>query len=225
MYKEVIREFEDEINLKDYFKSYSFREAINKLKISRSNLKFLIGEAGVGKTFLLNYYYKEKDVIFLTGCVLKEELNSKIKKNKLIVIDEAQLLDEKIVEYIRTLADTKEYYFVLSMHTEDAKRYLNRAHFKSRYVDIIELKRITKQELEQFINHKLFKTNKNHLFSRGVFNTIYRYTKGNFRYSKKFVKTMFELLEFAYQNNLKKYDKINSCILIMSAIHLGLENG
>lgn len=224
MYEKIIADFEDIINKNDCFNSFSFRDALSKVTNSKNNLKFLIGVPGSGKTFLIDYI-KDDNYIVLNGVLTKEQLDSNLNKNKLIVIDEAQLLEKELIEYIRILADTKEYNFILSMHLDEAKNILTKEHFKSRSIDIIELNPISKEEMIQYINVKLLKNNANHLFSKKEFNTIYNYTKGNFRYIKKFVKTLFELLEFAYNNRLDKYKKINSCLITMSAIKLGLENG
>jgi len=83
---------------------------------------------------------------------------------------------------------------------------------------------LTKKEMIQFINVELIKHNANHIFTNKEFNTIFSYTKGNFRYIKKFIKTLFKLLEFAHTKNLTKYQKPNKCLLIMTALELGLEN-
>ena len=228
MYEEVIKEFEDKINIKDIFKSFSFNFAYSQLNDAKNNLKFLIGIPGTGKSFLIDYFYNKQNkdnIILLKGVISKEELDSVLEKDKLIIIDEAQILDKKLIEYIRILSDTKNYSFILSMHTHDARTILDKEHFKSRSIDIIEINTISKAEMIQYINQKLLKANANHLLSKNEFNTIFKYTKGNFRYIKKFIKTLFELLEFASNNNLDKYKKINRCLITMSAIKLGLENG
>jgi hypothetical protein len=110
------------------------------------------------------------------------------------------------------------------MHTEDANKILKLPHFKSRNIEVIDLPLLEKNEMIQYLNVKLLKTNANHLLTKREFNMIYKYTNGNFRYIKRFIKTIFELLEFANTHNLN-YKKIDNCLLTMSAIHLGLENG
>jgi hypothetical protein len=224
MYEDVIEEFEDKIDINDTFKSYSFTNAYNKIIESKTNLKFLIGFSGSGKSFLINVISKDIPSLIVNSLINKDTLDTIKTKDKLIIIDEAQLLDEKLIEYIRILSD-EGYKFLLSMHKEDSSNILNKEHFKTREIDIIELLPITKEEMIQYLNVKLLKSNANHLFTSKEFNTIYKYTKGNFRYIKRFVKTLFELLKFANENNLPKYHKINSCLITMSAIHLGLENG
>jgi len=225
MYENIIQEFQDIIDISDCFNSFSFKSAYSRLNNSKSNLIFLIGVPGSGKTFLIDYFFQNNDLILLKGIINKEELDTKLTTNKLIVIDEAQLLDVSLMEYIRILSDSKQYNFILSMHTEDAKKILAKQHFKSRNIDVIELSVISKPEMVQYVNSKLLKNGANHLFSKKEFDMIYNYTKGNFRYVKKFIKSLFELLELAHTHNLTKYQKISNCLITMNAIRLGLENG
>jgi len=225
MYENLIKAFEDIIKTDDVFHSFSFDLALNNIENSKNNLKFLIGVPGTGKSFLVKFYEKKyPETIVLQGTISKEELNEFLYSDRLIIIDEAQLLDINTIEYIRTLTDTKEYSFLLSMHSNEAKEILNKEHFKSRSIDVIELQLITKEEMIKYINSKLLQNNSNYLFLNKEFNIIYNYTNGNFRYIKKFVKTLFELFDFALKNNFSKYKKINSCLLTMTAIKLGLEN-
>jgi len=220
MYENLIKEFEDSLN-DEIFESISFNFAKKELQESKNNLRFLIGVPGTGKSFLLTHFYPDTPI--LTSTLTKDDIDKNLNK-EFIIIDEAQMLDNSLIEYIRTLTDTKKYTFILSMHLKEAKEILQKDHFKSRSIDIIELKPITKQEMIQYINVKLLKNNANHLFSKKEFNKIYKYTQGNFRYIKKFVKTLFELLDFAISNNIQKHSKINSCLITMTAIKLGLEN-
>jgi len=220
MYESLIKDFE--ATKDNVFETLSFNFAKKELQNSKSNLKFLIGVPGSGKTFFLNHLFPNHKI--LSSLLTKEDIDKNLNENQLLIIDEAQMLDNSLIEYIRTLADTQKYSFLLSMHTKEAKEILNKDHFKSRNIDIIELQPITKQEMIQYINVKLLKNNANYLFSKKEFDIMYKYTKGNFRYIKKFVKTLFELLDFAIKNNIQKHSKINSCLITMAAIKLGLED-
>jgi len=226
MYQDLIDSFKDVIDTQNIFNSLNFSTALSSLIDSKNNLKFLIGEPGVGKTFLLNLYKKEIDNhILIDGLISKEQFNDVINKNyDMIIIDEAQLLDMRMIETIRTLSDNDKNKFLLSMHLKDAKDILQKEHFKSRSIDVIELKPITKEEMIKYINSILFLNNANHLFSDKEFKIIYKYTNGNFRYIKKFVRTLFELLKFAKENKLEQYENVNKCLLTMTALKLGLEN-
>jgi len=221
MYENLIKEFEDSLE-DNVFETLSFNFAKKDLAESKANLKFLIGVPGSGKTFLLKHTYQ--DIPILSTLLSKEDIDNALKENNFLIIDEAQTLDNSLIEYIRMLSDTKKYNFILSMHLKEAKEILNKEHFKSRSIDVVELQPISKNEMIQYINVKLLENNANHLFTKKEFNKIYKYTKGNFRYIKKFVKTLFELLEFATTNKIQKHLKINNCLITMTALKLGLEN-
>jgi len=53
---------------------------------------------------------------------------------------------------------------------------------------------------------------------------IARYAKGNFRTIKKFLYTLMKLLDYAQKKNLSKYRTLNSCLLTMAALDIGLIN-
>jgi len=239
MYENLIDSFSDNIELDDYFNTLSFEFSKKSVLENDSHLIFLSGLPGSGKTFLINYIIqKEGDkeyFYFPRGVENREELFSKLNitdlekdkenfKNKkhLIIIDEAQLLDNSLIEYIRTLTDTKCFNFLLSMHSDDAKRILSQQHFKSREISLIELEPLTKEEVIRYINKKLLKEKEENLVKKSDFNTIYRLTNGNFRYIKRVMKKSFELLKFARENRIEKYNKIDKCIVTMAAIDLGL---
>ena len=221
MYKEIIKAFEDSID-GEVFESLEFSFAVKQLKNSKAHLKFLIGKPGSGKSFLINHVFK--DAVILKASLTKEELDAHLTKDKLIVIDEAQLLYTMLLEEIRILADSKQYTFLLSMHLEDAKEILEKEHFKSRDIDIIELKLLTKEEMIRYIDVKFLKHNITHILTKRQFDKVYKYTNGNFRYIKKFMKVLFELLQFAETHHISRHYDINDCLITMTAIKLGLEN-
>lgn len=226
MYADIIEQFEDIIDINNPFPSFAFKFAVEDLQKSNVNLKFLIGVPGSGKTFIISYFMSktDKNILFLKAPVSFKELKEKFTEQEIIIIDEAQLLDIKTIEYIRTVTDNKETTVILSMHEKEAKPILELDHFKSRDIDIIKLELLSKEEIKQFINATLIKSNLNIQISNTQFNKIYKYTNGNFRWTKKLFKTIFMLLDFAHKNNLKKYDKINNCLITMAALKTGLEN-
>ena len=234
MYQEIIEKFSDIIDVNHTFNSISFNMALQQIESSENRLKFLLGVPGSGKTFLINFLkekWKKRNILLLQAPLTLEELKEKIKKELIshqinfIIIDEAQLLDDLSLEYVRVITDNYDIEIMLSMHKKEGEKLLKKEHFKSRSIDVIELSMLTKKEMIQFINVELIKNNENHIFTEKEFNIIFNYTKGNFRYIKKFIKILFELLEFAYTKNLTKYQKPNRCLLTMTALELGLENG
>jgi len=233
MYQEIIEKFSDIIDVNHTFNSISFNMALQQIETSESRLKILLGVPGSGKTFLINFLekkWKEKRILLLQAPLTINELKDRMKQELItrqvnfIIIDEAQLLDTLALEYVRVVTDNNEIEIMLSMHLKEGKKLLEKEHFKSRNIDIIELNLLTKKEMIQFINVELIKHNASHIFTNKEFDIIYNYTNGNFRYIKKFIRTLFELLEFAYTKHLTKYQKPNRCLLTMTALELGLEN-
>jgi 4-hydroxy-tetrahydrodipicolinate synthase len=242
MYDRIIDAFTDKIEVNECFNTFSFEFSKNSVIENKSNLIFLLGLAGSGKTFLINYLMhtkKDKEYIFFPRAFSnKEEFLSKlnindIEKDKesfrnkphLIIIDEAQLLDNYMLEFVRTLSDTKCFNFLLSMHLSDGEKIISQDHFKSREISVVKLNPITKNEMIRFINKKLFENKEQYFFEDADFSFIYKITNGNFRYIKRVIKRSFELLQFAVENKISKYNKINKCILTMAAIDLGLIDG
>jgi DNA transposition AAA+ family ATPase len=214
MYDRIIDAFTDKIEVNECFNTFSFEFSKNSVIENKSNLIFLLGLAGSGKTFLINYLmHTKKD---------KESFRN---KPHLIIIDEAQLLDNYMLEFVRTLSDTKCFNFLLSMHLSDGEKIISQDHFKSREISVVKLNPITKNEMIRFINKKLFENKEQYFFEDADFSFIYKITNGNFRYIKRVIKRSFELLQFAVENKISKYNKINKCILTMAAIDLGLIDG
>jgi len=223
MLSNLIEEFKDIIDLNDYFSHFSFEVAKDEILNSKSNLIFLIGEPGSGKSFLLNFIYYHHSSEYL---LIKEPFVSKSEfiKNynyfgKKILIDEAQLLNIKMIEFLRVLSD-KGNQVVFAMHKKEGEKIINLPQFKSRYAQVVELKQIKYKEFEKYVYSKFIKHQKVYLLDKKVLKRVYHFSKGNFRISKKFIFTMLTLLNFSLNKGLK-YTKLDDCILEMSAIELG----
>jgi len=223
MLSDLIEEFRDIIDLDDYFSHFSFEVAKEEILNSKTNMMFLIGEPGSGKSFLLNFLYYKYPTNYL---LVKEPFISKDEfvKNykyigKKILIDEAQLLNMEMIEFLRILSD-KGHQVVFSMHKKEGEEIINLPQFKSRYTKIIELKHMNYKEFEKYVYSKFIKHKKVYLIDKKVLKKVYKFSKGNFRMSKKFMFTMLNLLNYSLNKGLK-YVKLDNCILEMSAIELG----
>ncbi len=159
-----------------------------------------------------------------------ETLISNLKKNfnnleYTIFIDEAQLLTEDQVELIRILSDQKIFQFVLAMHKKEGNYILQKDHFKSRTNKRIELDGLTDKEIGRYIESRLLANNFSTIaamFKKSHLKFIAKYANGNFRTTKKIVKTLLEILNIANREGYKKYSKINDATLTMAAIDTGL---
>jgi len=225
MLDNLIEQFRDRLDVSDFFSYFNFEIVKEELLATKSNIVFLMGQPGVGKSYMLNllkHKYPDKYILQKEPFLSKEEfykLHPDLE-GKTILIDEAQLLSIEMIEFLRILSDNGNK-IVLGMHENEGKKIANLPQFSSRYTQQILMKPLTYDEFEKYVMAKFIKENMFDLIDKKTLKRIYKLTKGNFRLSKKFVFTALNLLDFSIRNSLK-YRKIDSCITEMSAIELGL---
>ena len=226
------------------------------LKEKSGKMIFLLGQPGSGKTFLLNHLLQDETlehrpllfdtpvanpITFLTRLIkhmneetLSEEIDA-LKaqaeslyegKKILIMLDEAQLLNEETLEFIRILSDSRKFWIVCAMHEDEGREILGKSHFKSRPHKLIELGQLSAKELDTFVNTQLVFAKDRHVleFHQKHSKKIYKLSKGNFRYLKKLLHTEFSLLHEAQELGMKKFEEPSKCLLKMAAIDIGLIN-
>lgn len=225
MLSEVIEEFRDRIDISDFFSYINFEIVKEEILSTKSNIVFLLGTPGSGKSYMLSflkYKYPQKYILQKEPFLSKEEFLSLHPKleDKVILIDEAQLLSNEMIEFLRILSDEGNR-VVLSMHKKEGEKIASLPQFASRYTQKIFMKPLSFDEFEKYVMSKFIKNNRFDLIDKKALKKIYKFTKGNFRLSKKFVFTALSLLDYSLRNSLK-YNKIDSCIIEMSAIELGL---
>ncbi|WP_456470750.1 hypothetical protein [Caminibacter sp.] len=219
MLSDLINEFKDVINPKDVFNYFEFDIAKEEIISSKSNIIFLLGDPGSGKSFMFSYIkYNYPKKYSLISTPYKKITSSDLAYKK-ILIDEAQLLSKEKLEYFRILSD-RGYQIIFAMHKEEGEKIAAFPQFNSRYIHKIYMPNLSFSEFEKFVMSKFIKHNRYELVNKKNLKKIYKYTKGNFRLSKKFIFTALSLLNFSFEHSLK-YKKIDSCIIEMSAIELG----
>jgi len=142
-----------------------------------------------------------------------------------LFIDEAQLLNDEQFEMIRLLSDTNVFQFVLAIHTKEAMQLLKKPSFKTRKKLVLEYGNLEENEVLRYIQSLLMNQMLGDIalmFSKNDAKVIARYAKGNFRTIKRFLYTLMKLLDYAQVNHLSKYQNINSCLLTMAALDIGL---
>ncbi|WP_456479673.1 hypothetical protein [Nautilia sp.] len=225
MLNNLIEEFRDKIDINDFFSYLSFEIVKEELISTNSNIVFLLGNPGSGKSYmltLLKHKYPQKYVLQSEPFLSKAEflnLHSDLD-NKTILVDEAQLLSMEMIEYLRMLSDRGNK-VILSMHQKEGEKIASLPQFVSRYTGKIYMKPLSFEEFEKYVMSKFIKNNRFDLVNKKILKKIYRYSRGNFRLSKKFIFTALTLLDYSLKNSLK-YNKIDSCIIEMTAIELGL---
>ncbi|RUM61934.1 MAG: hypothetical protein DSZ03_07640, partial [Sulfurimonas sp.] len=157
---------------------------MQSIESRQTPLLFLLGAPGVGKTYLLHLikqYFAHKRTLFTADpfrtpeaflhfllqeqpchrsaslTELKDAALSLFKEqpDHLIIVDEAQLLDESILEFIRLLSDTGSFNFLLSMHHDEGMRIVKKRHFASRNHRVITLGILQSHEIQKYIEAQL----------------------------------------------------------------------
>lgn len=142
-----------------------------------------------------------------------------------VFIDEAQLLTEDQVELIRILSDQKIFQFVLAMHRKEGDYILSKPHFRSRTTKRILLEGLSDKEISRYIEHRLLSANLSDvasMFTPAHARFIHTYSEGNFRTTKKLLKTVLEILNIASREGYNKYSRLGKPTLTMAAIDAGL---
>ena len=214
--------FRDIVDINSYIPLPSSEKIKNDL-INAINEKekmiLLTGEAGRGKSLLLNSIYNElknKNIFFVSNPYLEIESILKILKgldineHHILLLDEAQLLTSEIWENLRIYADKGNITIVFATHDTDVNKLLSKKHFKTRINYILKMKPITKSETENFIMTKFLKNNFNEIaamFSKKNFDLIYKYTQGSLRATNQIMYKLMDILDFFYNKNPKKIKK------------------
>lgn len=151
-----------------------------------------------------------------------EEMNVPV-----VLLDEAQLYSDTLMEKIRLLSDTRKIKFVISLHKTEKEDLIAKEHFQTRIWETIELKNSSSAELKIYIQKKLLKANcfdSANMFQDKNIDLIYKLTKGNYRNTNKLIYTLFDIYSWYYTNNPNKINtnQISNKLIEMSAIQTGL---
>jgi type II secretory pathway predicted ATPase ExeA len=226
--KELFRDIVDVNN-------YISLNRIEKLKIDLINainqhekMIFLAGPAGSGKSMLLKSIYNnlknEKNVFYISNPYL--EINSilniiktlDINEYYYLFVDEAQLLEDSVLENLRIYADKGNLTIVFATHDVDLNKLLQKKHFKTRINYVFKTAPVGEEEVKYFINTKLLKADLVYIaeqFKPKHYKMIYKYTRGSLRGINQFMFKLFDVMEFFYKRdkgkvfkNLSKYIEI-----------------
>jgi type II secretory pathway predicted ATPase ExeA len=145
-----------------------------------------------------------------------------------ILLDEAQLYSESLMEKIRLLSDTRTMKFVITLHKTEKEDIIAKEHFQTRIWESIELENASSTELKIYIQKKLMKANcfdSANMFTSKSVHRIYKITNGNYRDTNKLLYTLFDIYTI-YESNHKmasiKTDQVPTKLIEMAAIHTGL---
>ena len=155
---------------------------------------------------------------------------SDIESIPVVLLDEAQLYSDVLMEKIRLLSDTRTIKFVITLHKTGKEDLIAKEHFQTRIWETIELENSSPAELKIYVQKKLMKANcfdTANMFNKKSIHTIYKFTHGNYRDTNKLLYTLFDLYA-SYEEN-RQLNSIGTAnvptkLIEMAAIHTGLIN-
>jgi len=187
----------------------------------------ILDEQNFSNTLYRKLFSKNENIDFSR---LVDLINEKLEFNStIILLDEAQLYNDSQMEKIRVLSDTRKIKFVVSLHKTEEEDLIAKGHFQTRIWESVELKPPSLFELEAYIKKKLSYKNFYNLsnkFDKKVVKFIYKFTKGNYRETNKFLYNLFSIYEYYEDNKPNEINdlKISKKFLEMTAIKLGYIN-
>jgi len=156
--------------------------------------------------------------------------NSSIGSIPVVLLDEAQLYSDNLMEKIRLISDTRTIKFVITLHKTEEEDLIAKEHFQTRIWESIELENASNAELKIYIQKKLMKANcfdSANMFTKKSVNRIYKLTNGNYRDTNKLLYALFDIYSVYDTNNqlsIVGTTNISNKLIEMSAIHTGLIN-
>ena len=156
--------------------------------------------------------------------------NFDIDSIPVVLLDEAQLYSDVLMEKIRLISDTRTIKFVITLHKTEKEDLIAKEHFQTRIWETIELENASSSELKIYIQKKLMKANcfdSANMFTGKSVTRIYKLTNGNYRDTNKLLYTLFDIYSAYHENNqLSSIGtvQVSNKLIEMSAIHTGLIN-
>lgn len=159
---------------------------------------------------------------------MKIAASKELEHIPVVLLDEAQLYSETLMEKIRLLSDSRTIKFVITLHKTEKEDLIAKEHFQTRIWETIELENASNIELKIYIQKKLMKANcfdSANLFTQKSVKRIHSLTNGNYRDTNKLLYSLFDILATYEKNNQLyeiKTDQVSNKLIEMAAIHTGL---
>lgn len=158
----------------------------------------------------------------------KEETQGYSKRKVVtVLLDEAQLYPQDLIEKIRLLADTRLFKFLFTVHKTEKEDVLAKDYFTTRIWESIKLPNSSAEEIanyleKKFLLHKKFEYFS--LFSQKHISLMFDITGGNLRTINKLMYKFFEICEYyeKYAPSTVSVKRAKTKHLEMAAISTGL---
>jgi len=246
--------FSDDMDLKSYIETLSFIDARKKfftaVKSSKIDTIFLVGDAGVGKTYLLNLLEKKSKTLKVAAHYSDmkfsdEDLLEDLLDCANVLVSKGEHSKNALIENVKKHYKNLEYIVLIDNVGDIDKgrleffRYLIKLgivkfvfscrdkNFSDEGLNskTIKIGSITKDEIERYIKKELISNdlkNEAKMFNKKEISLIHRYSNANFKRVKDIVKTAFEIAQIASKKRLTEYATLNHKTLTMAAIDLGI---
>lgn len=144
----------------------------------------------------------------------------------IVILDEAQLYSESLMEKIRLISDSRKVKFIFALHKTEKEDLIAKEHFQTRIWESQELQNATATELTIYIQKKLLHANffdLANMFSDGSVKQIHKFTDGNYRDTNKLLYGLFEICSWYETNDPSKikHSTMPKKLIEMAAIHTG----
>ena len=151
------------------------------------------------------------------------------KESVTVLIDEAQLYPQELIEKIRLMSDSRKFKFLFTVHKTEKEDVLAKDYFQTRIWETIELHNSSYKEIKTYIEKKMLFHNKFEylsLFKDAHFKVLMKVTQGNLRTINKLMYKHFEILEYYDINkpSVVRGESLKTKFLEMAAINLGMIN-
>lgn len=159
--------------------------------------------------------------------VYKAHEKARSKEAVTVLLDEAQLYPNELIEKIRLMADTRLFKFLFTVHKTGKEDVLAKDYFTTRIWESIELPNSSSEELQLYLEKKFLYHNYFEylsLFTPKQLNYIHSLTDGNLRTVNKLLYKFFELYEYyeKYHPSYIKGAKAKTKYIQMAAIDAGM---
>ncbi|AII14752.1 hypothetical protein CIG2463D_0914 [Campylobacter iguaniorum] len=138
----------------------------------------------------------------------------------ILLLDEAQLYPDYLIEKIRLMADTRYFKILFTVHKTSSEDVLAKDYFKTRIWESIELTSSNLDEISLYIEKKLLFHDEQAFFSmfkHSQLKLIHKLTNGNLRTLNRLMHKIYEIYEH-YEANKPSF--INSKYMVTQIIEM-----